>query len=66
MDFEKAQASWVILIVILVARPLWTWAVSVVQLVGFKVELTRLLVDIGAESDASTVELMVGHVEGDS
>lgn len=65
MDFERAKASWVILIVVLAARPLGTLAVSVVQLVGFKAELTRLLVDIDAAPNATTVEEMVSHVEGD-
>ena len=66
LDFANAKASWAMLIVVLVGRPLWTLAVSLVQLVGFKVELTRLLVDVGAAPGATTVEQMVGHVEGDS
>ena len=66
MDFDGAKASWVILIVILAARPFWTLVVSLVQLVGFNVELKRLLVEVAADPNASTIEEMVGHIEGDS
>ena len=66
LDFERAKASRVILIVILAARPFWTLVLSIVQLVGFKVELSRLLAEVGADSNATTIEQMVGHIEGDS